>query len=70
MHTELELVNLKGRDNFERSRHRWDDNISMDLTETEYEGMVWIHLAKIRDQWQILVNMAIKKIFTSQNECE
>jgi len=31
-----------------RPRHRWDDNINMDLQEVGCEGMDWIDLAQIR----------------------
>jgi hypothetical protein len=31
-------------------RRRWEDNIIMDLTETEWEGVDWMHLAQDRDQ--------------------
>jgi hypothetical protein len=39
-----------------RPRHRWEDNIKMDLTEIECGGMHWIDLAQDRDQWWALVN--------------
>jgi hypothetical protein len=39
-----------------RPRHRWEDNIKMDLQEVGYRGMDWIELAKDRDRWQALVN--------------
>jgi hypothetical protein len=39
-----------------RPRHRWDDNIKMDLRGTGFEDMVWIQLAKNRDRWRALVN--------------
>jgi hypothetical protein len=35
-----------------RSRHRWKDNIKMDLRELEWGGMIGIYL----DQWRALVN--------------
>jgi hypothetical protein len=38
-----------------RRRHRWVDNITMDLTEIEWGGKNWIHLQD-RDQWRALVN--------------
>jgi hypothetical protein len=41
---------------FGRCRHRWDDNIKMDLTELGWEGMNWINLAQDRCQWQALMN--------------
>ena len=39
-----------------RSRHRWDDNIKMDLQEVGCESMDWIKLAQDRDRWRELVN--------------
>jgi hypothetical protein len=43
-----------------RPRCRWGDNIRMDLTEIEWEGMDWNHLVQNRDQWQALVNVIMK----------
>jgi hypothetical protein len=43
------LENLKGRDYLEISRHRWEDNIRMDLRETGWEVVDWIHLTQDRD---------------------
>jgi len=39
-----------------RPRHRWEDNIKMDLQEVGCGGMDWIELAQDRDRWQALVN--------------
>jgi hypothetical protein len=39
-----------------RSRHRWEDNIRMDLREMGWGGMDWIDLAYDRDQCRALVN--------------
>jgi len=39
-----------------RPRHRWEDNIRMDLQEVGYGGMDWIDLAQDRDRWRALVN--------------
>jgi len=33
-----------------RPRHRWEDNIRMDVRETGWEVVDWVHLAKDRDQ--------------------
>jgi len=33
--------------------------IIMDLRETGWEGVDWMHLAQNRDQWQELVNMVM-----------
>ena len=42
-----------------RPRHRWQDNIKMDLQEVGCEGMDWIDLAQDRDGWHALVNMVM-----------
>jgi hypothetical protein len=42
-----------------RPRHRWVDNIKMDLTDIGWCGVDWIDLAQDRDQWRILVNMVM-----------
>jgi hypothetical protein len=42
-----------------RSRHRWEDNIRMDLREMGWECVDWIHLAQDWDQWQALVNTVL-----------
>jgi hypothetical protein len=39
-----------------RPRHRWVNNIKMDLREIRWDGMDWIDLAQDRDQWRALVN--------------
>jgi hypothetical protein len=39
-----------------RPRRRWEDGIKMDLGETGWGGVEWIHLAQDRDQWRALVN--------------
>ena len=39
-----------------RPRHRWEDNIKMDLQEVGCGGMDWIELAQDRDSWRALVN--------------
>jgi hypothetical protein len=48
--------NMKGKKPLGRPMHRWED-IRMDLMEIGLEGVVWMHLAQDRDQWQTLVNM-------------
>jgi hypothetical protein len=42
-----------------RSRHRWEDNIKMDLQKVGSEGIDWIKVAQERDRWQALVNAVI-----------
>jgi hypothetical protein len=39
-----------------RPRHRWEDNIKMDLQDVEWGGMDWIDLAQDRDIWRGLVS--------------
>ena len=39
-----------------RPRHRWEDNIKMDLQEVGCGGIDWIELAQDRDSWRALVN--------------
>jgi hypothetical protein len=39
-----------------RPRHRWVDNIKIDLTEIGWDGRDWLELAQDRDQWRALVN--------------
>jgi hypothetical protein len=49
----------KGKTPFERTRHRWEDNLKMDLHEVGWGGMDWIDLAQDRDRWRVLVNVAM-----------
>jgi hypothetical protein len=39
-----------------RPRHRWEDNIKMDLQEVGCGCMDWIKIAPDRDWWKALVN--------------
>jgi hypothetical protein len=39
-----------------RLRHKGEDNIKMDLKETGWEDMDWIHLPWDKDQWRTIVN--------------
>jgi hypothetical protein len=40
-----------------RTKRRWKKDIKMDLRETGWEGVDWMHLAKDRDQWWPVVNL-------------
>ena len=42
-----------------RPRHRWEDNIMMDIQEVGCGGMDWIELGQDRDRWQALVNVVM-----------
>jgi hypothetical protein len=39
-----------------RPRHRWEDNIKIDLSEIAINGTNWIQLAQDRLQWRACVN--------------
>ena len=45
------------------TRHRWEDNIKMELQEVECEGVDWIELAQDRKRWLALVNAAMNLRF-------
>ena len=49
-----------------RPRHRWEDNIKMNLQEVGCGGMDWIDLAQVRDRWQALVNAVMGSIKCGQ----
>jgi hypothetical protein len=42
-----------------RPRHRWEDNIRMDLQEVGCGGMDWIGLVQDTDRWRALVNVVM-----------
>jgi hypothetical protein len=46
----------EGRRPLGRHRHRWEDNIKMDLQQVKWRGMDWIDMAQDRDRWQALVS--------------
>jgi hypothetical protein len=46
----------EGKRPLERPRHRWVDNIRMDLEEVGWGGVDWIGLARERNRWRTVVN--------------
>ena len=42
-----------------RPRHRWEDNLSMDLKEIGINMRNWVDSAQDRDYWRALVNVAL-----------
>jgi hypothetical protein len=46
----------KGKRPLRKPRHRWIDNIKMDLLEKGLNVMDWTHLAQDRYRWRALVN--------------
>jgi hypothetical protein len=49
----------KGNRPLGRPRHRWVDNIKMDLRDIGLGGMDWIDVAQDRDHWRALVNIVM-----------
>jgi hypothetical protein len=49
----------EGRRSLERPRHRWEDNIKMDLQEMVCGSIDWIDLAEARDRWRALVKVVM-----------
>jgi hypothetical protein len=49
-----------------RPRHRWADNIDMDLKEIGWDGVDWIDMAEDRDQCWALVNTVLN-LWVPQN---
>ena len=48
-----------GKRTLGRPRHRWEDNIKMDLKEIGINTRNWVDLAQNRDYWRSLVNAAL-----------
>jgi len=46
----------EGKRQLGRSKHRWEDNIKMDLQEVGCGNVDWTELAQDRDRWRTLVN--------------
>jgi hypothetical protein len=53
------VLNYVGRKPLRRPRSMKEDNIRMDLTEIESEGVDWISLSEDKGQWRALVNTKI-----------
>jgi hypothetical protein len=46
-----------------RPRRIWEDNIRLDLRETGWDDVDWIHLARDRSQWQAVMNTVMNLRF-------
>jgi hypothetical protein len=55
----MEVGKREGKRPLGKLRHRWLNNIKMDLEEIGWGGMDWIDLVQDRDQWRALVNTVI-----------
>jgi hypothetical protein len=53
----------EGKRPFGRPRHRWEDNIKMDLQEVGSGGVDWIELAQDRDRCWAFVNAVMNLRF-------
>jgi hypothetical protein len=49
----------KGKRPLGRPRHRWEENIKMDLREIGIDGVNWIWLPQDWVQWWVFVNMVM-----------
>jgi hypothetical protein len=49
----------EGKKPLGRARHRWVDNIRMDLGEVVWGDVDWIGLAKDRNRWRAVVNSVL-----------
>jgi hypothetical protein len=49
----------EGKRQLGRPRHRWEDNIKIDLQEGGRGDMDWIELTQVRDRWWDLVNVVM-----------
>jgi hypothetical protein len=50
-------------------RHRWEDEVKMDLSKTWDGGMDWIDLTQDRDRWWAVVNavMNLRVPYNAEN---
>ena len=46
-----------------RPKHRWENDIKLDLQEVGCRGVDWIELARDRDRWWALVNAVMNLRF-------
>ena len=55
----MELVTPAGKRPLGRSRHRWRDNIRMDLREMGINTRHWVDSIRDRDCWRAVVNATL-----------
>jgi len=51
-----------GKKPLERPRHRWENNIKLDLKEIDLEVVDWIDVVQDKDKLLALVSMVINKV--------
>jgi hypothetical protein len=54
-----EYILLVGKRPLGRPRHRWVDNIKMDLGKVEWGAVDWIGLAQDMNRWRALLNSVL-----------
>jgi hypothetical protein len=52
----------EGKKPLRRPKHKWVDNIKMDLGEIGWSDVDWIGLAQDRDKWRALVNVVMNPL--------
>jgi len=57
------MVKPEGKRPLIRPRCRWEDSTRMAPWEIEWKGIVYMHVAQDRDQWQALVNMVMHPLY-------
>jgi hypothetical protein len=53
----------KGKRPLKRPRHRWKNDVKLDLKEIRFGNMDWICLAQVSYQWWDLVNIVVNLQF-------
>jgi hypothetical protein len=56
----ISVRKYEGKIPLEKSRHRWEDNIKMNLQEAVCEDVDCNNLAQDRIKWRVVVNTEIK----------
>jgi hypothetical protein len=51
-----------GKRPLRRKRHKWVDNIKLDLRAIGWSGIDWTDLTQDSDQWRALVNTVMKPL--------
>jgi hypothetical protein len=46
-------IKTEGKRSVGRPRHRWEDNIIMDVKGIGFEYVEWVHVAQDRDRWGV-----------------
>jgi hypothetical protein len=59
MHKVFGLENLEGKRPLSRLERRLEDNIRIGIREIEWKHVYWMHLAQVRDQWRVIVNIVM-----------